>query len=242
MISVCMATFNGAKFVAMQIRSILPQLGSMDEVIIYDDCSSDTTVSEILAIVDPRIRIIKGSKNVGYVRAFERSLREAKGEYIFLSDQDDVWDPNKVDIVMNSLRSVDFIAHDVRYVNSNSHPLGFIGDSQRRLSVGLFANLIQIRLLGCTMAFRRELLDYALPFPRNYTLMTHDAWLVLLAAMSFRTALIREPLLDYRRHPDNASDGGAKSRNSLVTKMIIRCYAAVHLIRVFFIKKIRWVS
>lgn len=236
MISVCMATFNGAEFVAAQILSILPQLSSLDEVIIYDDCSTDTTTSELLAIIDPRIHVIKGYQNVGYVEAFERCLCSASGEYIFLSDQDDVWHANKVDVVMRSLQSVDFVAHDVRYVDKNLRPLGFNGGSQRSLSVGLFANLIQIRILGCAMAFRRELLDYALPFPKNHKLMSHDAWLVLVAAMSFRTDVIKPPLLDYRRHRYNTSNGGGKSENSLGTKTLIRCYAVAQLIRVFLFK------
>lgn len=236
MISVCMATFNGAAFVAAQIHSILPQLNSMDEVIVYDDCSTDTTTSELLAITDPRLHVIKGYEQVGYAEAFERCLCLATGEYIFLSDQDDVWDKNKVELVMRLLQSADFVAHDVRYVDEDLLPLGFNGGSQRRLSVGLLANLIQIRILGCAMAFRRELLDCALPFPKNRKLMSHDAWLILVAAMSFRTDLVEQPLLDYRRHRDNASNGGGKSKNSIFTKMVIRGYAVAQLIRVFLFK------
>lgn len=236
MISVCMTTFNGAQFVAAQVRSILPQLGSMDELIIYDDCSADTTTSEILAIIDPRIRLISGRENVGYVKAFERCLCSAKGDYIFLSDQDDVWSTNKVEVVMRALQSADFVAHDVRYVDKKLRPLGFDGNSQRRLSLDFVANLIQVRILGCAMAFRREVLDYALPFPKNHRLMSHDSWLVLLAAMLFRVELINRPLLNYRRHGGNTSNGGGKSENSLGTKLVIRCYAVVQLLRVFFRK------
>src|SRR5688500_13094934 len=96
MVSVCMATKNGATFIKEQLDSILPQLATDDEIIISDDCSGDDTLTVIRAFQDPRIRLLESSSEKGITRNFESSLNASKGDYIFLADQDDVWLPGKV--------------------------------------------------------------------------------------------------------------------------------------------------
>ncbi|MDV7237616.1 glycosyltransferase, partial [Listeria monocytogenes] len=92
-ISVCMAAYNGANHIREQIESILLELSATDELVIIDDCSTDSTKSVVEGIGDPRIRLIAGTTNAGYVRTFERALSESRGRYVFLSDQDDIWIP-----------------------------------------------------------------------------------------------------------------------------------------------------
>ena len=96
MISVCIATYNGERFIREQIDSILRQLSSDDEIIVSDDGSTDDTISIINSIDDKRIRIIEGPRKHSPTHNFECAMKEAKGYYIFLADQDDVWKPNKV--------------------------------------------------------------------------------------------------------------------------------------------------
>ena len=95
-ISVCMATYNGEKYVLPQIRSILEQLDKHSELIIVDDFSKDKTIELIESIEDKRIKIYKNNSNQGHVKTFEIALNKAKGETIFLSDQDDIWPKNRV--------------------------------------------------------------------------------------------------------------------------------------------------
>ena len=90
MISVCMATYNGEKFVCQQLRSITAQLGTADEVIVSDDGSTDSTLAVIESMGDSRIKTIEGPRRRSPVWNFENALRHAKGDYIFLADQDDV--------------------------------------------------------------------------------------------------------------------------------------------------------
>src|SRR5665647_1711453 len=102
-ISVCMATYNGAPYVGEQMNSILEQLGPSDEVVVVDDASTDDTVDRLHAIGDQRVRVLESAENRGYVRGFEESLRNAHGQFILLSDQDDVWEPGRVRAIVGAL-------------------------------------------------------------------------------------------------------------------------------------------
>ncbi|MCD8291094.1 MAG: glycosyltransferase, partial [Prevotella sp.] len=95
-VSVCIATYNGEKYIEEQIRSILSQLSDNDEVIISDDGSHDQTLSLIQSIGDKRIKIFQNEGRHGFKYNFENTLKKVQGDYIFLCDQDDVWLPNKV--------------------------------------------------------------------------------------------------------------------------------------------------
>ena len=112
MISVCVATYNGEKFIREQIESILCQLSSDDEIIVSDDGSTDGTIVIINCIGDKRIRIIEGPRKHSPTFNFENALKEAKGDYIFLADQDDVWKTNKVEVCMKWLQKYDCVVSD----------------------------------------------------------------------------------------------------------------------------------
>ena len=99
MISVCIATYNGAEYLREQVESILSQLEEEDEIVVSDDSSTDTTIEILQSFGDRRIKIFKNPAK-GFVRNFENALRQAQGDFIFLSDQDDVWLPNKVAVCM----------------------------------------------------------------------------------------------------------------------------------------------
>lgn len=104
MISVCVATYNGEMYIRQQLQSILCQLADSDEVIISDDGSTDGTLTVIREINDKRIRLIDGPRRQSPTLNFENALRQAKGDHIFLSDQDDVWKPEKVAVCMKWLK------------------------------------------------------------------------------------------------------------------------------------------
>ena len=112
MISVCMATYNGEKYIREQIDSILAQLGDKDELIVSDDGSADATLSIVRSFSDPRIKIISNTGKHGTNGNFENALKHAQGDYIFLSDQDDVWLPGKVNICLQALQTAHLVVHD----------------------------------------------------------------------------------------------------------------------------------
>lgn len=103
MISVCIATYNGADVILTQINSILPQINITDEIVISDDGSSDGTVEVLEKLQDSRIRIVKGPCLGSPIPNFENALKYAKGDYIFLSDQDDKWMPGKIEAVIQKI-------------------------------------------------------------------------------------------------------------------------------------------
>ncbi|MEZ8990159.1 glycosyltransferase family 2 protein [Vibrio breoganii] len=230
MISVCIATYNGSEYIVDQINSILPQLNELDEIIVSDDCSTDNTIELVEGIKDSRIKIFKNTGDKGYSSNFENALGLSVGEYIFLCDQDDIWLPNKVEVMLDVLESgVDFAVHDAKVVNSNLEVLSESIFRDRKAKPGFINQLIKIGYLGCCMAFNRKVLNYALPFPLNRTYVTHDSWLTLISESYFKVRMINTPLILYRRHDNNVSLGGKPGDNKIFKKVMIRLYSVYHL-------------
>ena len=103
-ISVCMATRNGEKYLIKQLESILIQIDQDDEVIISDDSSTDRTVEVIKYLKDSRIRLLENNTYLNPIFNFENALRQATGEIIALSDQDDIWLNNKTAVIRREFK------------------------------------------------------------------------------------------------------------------------------------------
>ena len=104
MISVAMTTYNGADYVTTQLRSILNQSVEVDEVIIFDDCSTDDTAGVISKVQDSRVKFIRNRENVGYIQNFYNAIEACTGDFIFLADQDDVWEFDKVEKTLEVMK------------------------------------------------------------------------------------------------------------------------------------------
>lgn len=229
MISVCMATYNGAKFIEEQIISILKQLNDEDEIIISDDGSVDNTIDIIKSINDSRIKILSNHREktgmlpIELVTSnFENALKGASGDIIFLSDQDDVWLDNKVKISLEYLndRGYDYIVSDCFITDSN---LNIIANTRFDGSVTLNrwkALLKPTPYQGSCSAFKRAVLRKALPFPNK--IQSHDRWIGFVASFGFRYKIIPEKLIYYRRHEANASTATSKSGSSSLYKIKTR--------------------
>ena len=224
MISVCMATYNGEKYIREQLSSILEQLAETDELIISDDLSSDKTVEIIEGYKDKRIKLYIHENNRGFVRNFENALIHARGDIIFLSDQDDIWMPNKVKVTVAALENCDFTVSDCITINENEKVISQSRIKDYNIKTGFWRLMVKTRYLGCCMAFKRNVLNAALPFPDNAYLMEHDLWLAAVAECYFKTALIRKPLIKYRRHGCNVSSGGDGKGYSFSIKIYRRFY------------------
>lgn len=230
-ISVCIATYNGERYIKEQLESILNQLDPEDELVISDDGSTDRTLEIIKCISDNRIKLFLSKKKRGYSNNFENALENSTGDIIFLSDQDDVWDKDKVRLSLEGLVNYDFVVSDCTVVD---HRLGLIHPSHfllRNVRQGFVWNWIYPRYVGACFVFRRRVLMSALPFPDNKSLCAHDYWICLIAELFFKVNLIQHQLIFYRRHEDNASTGGERSTNSLLKKLSIRAYVAFMLLR-----------
>ena len=224
-----MAVYNGEKFIREQIDSILPQLGPTDELIVSDDGSKDRTLEILSSYQDARITILKSnSKNI--IKNFENALKNAKGEVIFLSDQDDIWYPSKVKECLDHLVNHDLVFSELAVFNGDrSNSTLFYKNKKRK--TGVVRNIVKNNYIGATMAFNRKVLDKALPFPKG--IYMHDIWLAMMAEVIGRTKFIDKPLIYYRRHEENASETGEKSSNSLIKKVCMRIVLVYNLFKRF---------
>ena len=221
MISVCIATYNGERFIREQIDSILRQLSSDDEIIVSDDGSTDDTISIINSIDDKRIRIIEGPRKHSPTLNFERAMKEAKGDYIFLADQDDVWKPNKVEVCIKWLQNYDCVVSDAEVTDSNLNPLYPSLYTIMQVRQGRIYNTVwKNGYTGCCMAFRHEVLNASLPFPKDIPM--HDIWIGNVAAYKYNVKFISEKLVLFRRHEDTISCNGKGSKYSIWQKIKFR--------------------
>lgn len=208
MISVCMATCDGERFIGEQLSSVLPQLGPQDEVIVVDDKSQDGTREVVEGFCDARIRLIAHRERQGIVSSFEHAVRSATGDILFLCDQDDVWAPTKVSKVMkifSEQSATSLVASNFRVIDERGGTATDEEFRRRPFDHRLLPNLVSNRFQGSTMAFRASLLQDLLPFPKGCHVL-HDAWIGLRNTLVGGSCYyLDEELLLYRRHAQNAS-------------------------------------
>ena len=185
-------------------------------------------------LCDSRIYIYINKQIRGYVGNFENALINAKGDYIFLCDQDDIWTENKVFVYMKYLKNYDLVASDCYIINENNE---IIYDSyfelRKKIFRSCFGNLISFGFLGCCLAFNSKVLKKAIPFPKKHILSTHDNWLFLVGSFFFKHKVIDEKLIYYRRHSNNVSTGGINSGTTFWFKLKYRFYLILSLIKLF---------
>lgn len=219
-ISVCIATYNGERFISQQMKSILKQISPHDEIVISDDSSTDRTLEIIRAINDPRIRIFDGNSFKSPAFNFENAIFKAEGDIFFLADQDDVWADDKVQVTLEYLKTYDLVVSDCTVCDEF---LNVVAESFFKLngsSKGIIHNFFRNGYLGCCMAFRRNILTKALPFPKDIPM--HDIWLGFVAEMYYKSYFIKKPLVAYRRHGNNASPTAEESKYSFFKKIKFR--------------------
>ena len=203
-ISVAMATYNGEKYIKEQIESILSQLDCYDEVIVSDDGSTDQTIAIIEKFHDPRIKVIQGPKK-GVKQNFSHAIFHCHGKYIFLADQDDIWEMNKVNRVLqefNKSQAV-VVVHDCIIVD---HEMNIVNESfysLRASRTGFSKNILKNSYIGCCMAFHCKLKNKILPIPDKIEM--HDQWIGLIGETYGKCVFISDRLIRYRRHGSNVS-------------------------------------
>ena len=228
MISVCIPTYNGEKFLKPQVDSVLSQLSQDDEIIVSDDGSSDNTIEILESYKDRRIKIFKNSRK-GVISNIENALQQSIGEYIFLCDQDDVWVENKVSIIMKAIVESDLVISDCYVTDQNLNIIYESFYKQNNSKNNKWLALLKNHYLGCCMAFKRKVLDAALPFPAKIPM--HDIWIGNVAAFKFQVMFIPDKLIYYRRHGNNASTASAPTKASLVKQINYRLPIVTALIR-----------
>lgn len=221
-IAVCLASYQGAQYIAEQVRSIVAQLQMGDKIYLSDDGSSDETIA-IATSLSSDVIVVGTSRIGGVVPNFERALSAAYvsgASQFVLCDQDDVWLPGRLAQVRNELAKVDLTLLNGFVVDGNLCPMGRTISEATGGRTGFWRNFGKNSYIGCCMAFRRSLLDIALPFPKG--IQWHDWFLGLLAERFFRISRVQEPTMFYRRHGANHSATGEKSHYSFKQKIAMR--------------------
>jgi len=220
-ISVCIATYNGEKYIYNQLCSIIKQIGANDEVIISDDSSTDKTIEIVKSFNDSRIKIYPDQKFKDPIKNFEFALSQAKGDVIFLSDQDDIWVDGKVNAAIKAFENYDMVVTDHSVIDDNGNLILDSYFSKVSSKPGILHNLKKNTYYGCCMAFKRDVLKYALPFPKDIPM--HDIWLGFVSDLYFKSVFINHPYTQYRKHSANVSNATEiKSDRSILLKIKYR--------------------
>jgi glycosyltransferase involved in cell wall biosynthesis len=234
-LSVCMATFNGSAYVETQIVSILKQLKQTDQLIIVDDKSTDNTIEIIKNFNDARIQLIVNPINVGAALTFNRALKAATGDIIFLSDQDDRWHHGKISTVLDMFAStnVDLIIHDAVVVREGKVVYASLFDMAGSSS-GVIKNIVSNTFTGCCMAFKREVLREVVPISGHIGIF-HDAWIGVLAQFfGYKVSFVPVQLMDFIRHGNNASTSKRRKIGPILWDRLAFITALVlHIFRVY---------
>lgn len=216
LVSVVMATYQGEKYLKIQIESLLAQDYPNLEFIWVDDASTDQSLSILKAYAsqDARIHILENLKNEGHNAAFEKGMKAANGEYIALSDQDDVWISDKISILVNGIGNCSLIYSDSQLIDQEGRELSLKMSNLKRqipynsplmYTFGAWAP-------GHSMLFKKKVLETALPLS-NW--VTHDYLLGFSATCHNGIAYIPNSLVHYRQHESNAIGADLKKAKKL---------------------------
>lgn len=233
-VSVAMATYNGEKYIKEQIESILKNLQKNDELVISDDGSNDSTLNIINSFGDKRIKLIKGPGK-GIKQNFNNAIKNTKGDYIFLSDQDDIWMDNKVDMVLKKFAEDNYalIQHDAIVIDGKKNTIIDSVFEHRKSRRGIIKNIIKNSYQGCCIAFKKELKKEILPIPEYIYL--HDQWIGMVAEVNGKVLFLKESLIKYRRYEENNSS----FKHLPIKQMILNRIRYLRAILVYIIKKRR---
>ena len=217
-ISVCLATYNGEKYIKEQLDSILPQLSANDEVIISDDGSTDSTKKIIYNYQDSRLKFFVNNNEKSPIKNFENAIQKATGDFIFLSDQDDVWRNDKVKkiiLAFSSDNSLTLVFSNAEIIDENgiSKNYNFFKDNEANYT-SIFKAFFKNQFLGCTIAFKSELKSKILPFP--YGIPMHDWWIGVLSLFYGKVKFLNESLISYRRHNNNVTSESSSNLLSII--------------------------
>lgn len=224
-------TWNGERFLAAQLESILRDIPSDARLLVRDDGSTDHTAEIVSAFAsrDSRIEVVPGGTRLGVIRSVEVLLARVDGGAVFLSDQDDLWREGKTVRCLEALESADLVVHDASRIDADGIRLDGTLFGRRNMGGGFFANAWKNSFTGCCMALRADLLKQALPFP---AIPMHDQWLGLVALRHGRVAWLPEALVDYRVHSSNATaTGGGGSKAGALKRILWRAQALQALVR-----------
>lgn len=214
LISIAMATYNGDKYLSTQLNSILTQTYTNIEIIIVDDASTDKTIQIICEYqlkYNNRIKLIQNQSNLGVVRSFSKAIDTCVGEFIALSDQDDIWFTDKLSLLINNIGEALLIHSDAIVVKDNGELISCSHRRYSRLNSSKYFvdYLLGNNVTGCCAMFRRSFWEQIRPIPEDF--YVHDHYLALMTSFYHGIKYYPKPLVYYRQHVSNTI--GAKTKD-----------------------------
>lgn len=226
-------------FVLEQVSSILHQSVPPQQLVVSDDASSDDTIRAVRERVarfraqrpeiDLQFVVIENAVPLGVTKNFEQAITACTGEIIVLSDQDDVWHARRLERIVDAFKDsgeVTLLHSDARLVDASGEPLGellsegisFTARERAAVRDGRAFEVLLRRnvVTGATTAFRRGLVERAVPFPASWV---HDEWLAMVASITGRVDYLDEPLVDYRQHGGNQIGAGRPDARELLARL-----------------------
>lgn len=229
-VSVAMATYNGEKYIKEQIDSILNNLEKNDELIISDDGSKDNTrrIIETIQKTDNRVKLFDGPK-MGVKQNFGNAIKNCSGEYIFLADQDDIWNDKKVEKVLKVFKdkNVTLVIHNCEIVNENLEKTDKTFFEFRNSGKGIIKNIWKNTYIGCCIAFKGKMKDKILPIPNDIEM--HDQWIGIINEKYGKSYFLDECLIKYRRHSNNVSQMKHYGVGKMIRNRVVFLYRFMNL-------------
>ncbi len=209
-ISIVLAAYNGEKYIKEQLESFCEQTRLPDELVVVDDCSTDSTaiILENFCKKSPfKTIFLKNNENIGSTKSFEKACKHASGDWILFSDQDDYWKKEKIEIFENEIaradNSINLLYSDYEIVDENLQPLAFdpaklpdYKNPQIESDLAWKFFLTNDAISGCTMCVKREIIQITIPFVSRF----HDAWIAWTVSLIGKIKFIDKKLIYYRQH------------------------------------------
>lgn len=206
-----MATYNGEKFLAEQLDSLLHQTYKNIEIVITDDGSKDNTIAIIKKYQQSadNIHLYINDINTGVTKAFERSVRMSAGEFICFADQDDIWVDNKIEILLNNIEKEDAVYSNSELVDQ--HGISLNKDFSSIMNMRSYYSgepfFVSNCVPGHTILMKKSFAEKILPFPEN---IMFDRWISYCAAANNGIRYVDKILVKYRQHENNTIGTGRK--------------------------------
>ncbi|RXK46813.1 glycosyltransferase [Aquirufa rosea] len=230
-ISVALCTYNGEKYLPLQLESIASQTQAIHELVVFDDGSGDKSLAileEFKGKVPFSVRIHQNEKNVGSSKNFEMCVQVCQGDIIFFCDQDDLWMPHKVETLVRYFEQypdIDAVFSNAIMIDQSGKPTGktsfeqieFIEPLQDFWKAGHSFDILLkgYVVTGATLAIRSRIKHEVFPTPHIIPELIHDGWIALYLSMTNRIAFVKEALIQYREHA--SQQVGLKSEKKAVS-------------------------
>ena len=236
-VDILLATYNGEKYLSEQLDSLLSQTYTNFRLIISDDMSTDSTrkILEEYVQKDKRIVVHMQKQNLGVVSNFEFLLNKVESKYYMFSDQDDIWNEDKIEKTMQRLKETDadLVFTDLQVVNDKLEITNIsywqVKEFKNKILKynGFDALYLNNYITGCTMLAKSETIQNALPLPKNSKYVLHDYWLALITSQTGKIEFLDESTIKYRQHKNNRVGSEKKSENLKSLKEIRKLFIDV---------------